>query len=70
MAYDLKGGLIMFGVDWDGDGKEDIVDDFITYDLIEEFDESDRKSGSCLMFLVGIGLVIAAPIVAVVNLIA
>ena len=29
----------LFGMDWDGDGKVDVFDDFITYEAWEQFSE-------------------------------
>lgn len=57
----------MFGFDWDGDGKEGLLDDMVTLDILDDEDADDlrgdgRPSGSCLVFLVFIGSAIALPI--------
>lgn len=40
------GGVEMFGFDWTGDGKEDLIDDLITLDvlgLLDDESESDEE---------------------------
>lgn len=40
------GGVEMFGFDWTGDGKESLIDDLITLDilgLLDDEDESDEE---------------------------
>ena len=40
------GGVEMFGFDWPGDGKESLIDDLITLDvlgLLDDEDESDEE---------------------------
>jgi len=40
------GGVEMFGFDWTGDGKESLIDDLITLDilgLLDDKDESDEE---------------------------
>lgn len=59
----------MFGVDWDGDGKDGILDDFITMDILEDEDRrgGGKPNGSCLVFLLMIGSAVALPIVGVIK---
>ena len=41
------GGVEMFGFDWTGDGKESLIDDLITLDilgLLDDEDESDEEN--------------------------
>ena len=70
----------MFGIDWNNDGKEDMLDDMLTYGLYKEAmgefdDDSDdetndnRKNGSCLVFMIGLLAGIIIPIAGVINLI-
>ncbi len=33
----------MFGIDWDGDGQEDMLDDILTWTVINEDDEEEDK---------------------------
>ena len=44
----------LFGIDWDGDGKVGLFDDFLTMDLFEDVSGggSGGKSGGCMLFLV------------------
>jgi len=65
----------MFGIDWNQDGKEDMLDDMLTYGLYEEVmkdtDESDDYggSGSCLLFLIGMIGAIILPIAGIIQFI-
>lgn len=68
----------MFGIDWNKDGKEDMLDDMLTYGLYKEamgeFDEDEdsndnRNNGSCLVFMIGLLAGIIIPIAGVINLI-
>ena len=67
----------MFGIDWNKDGKEDMLDDMLTYGLYKEamgeFDEDNdsednRSNGSCLVFMIGLLAGIIIPIAGVINL--
>lgn len=61
----------MFGVDWDGDGEEDLFDDMITLDILDDEDDyrggSGKPNGSCLVFLLMMGSAVALPIVGLVR---
>ena len=62
----------MFGVDWDGDGEEGLLDDIITMDILDGEDDlrggNSRPTGSCLVFLIMIGTAVALPIAGLVKL--
>lgn len=62
----------MFGIDWDGDGKEGLFDDMITLDILDDEDEDDlcgggKPNGSCLVFFMIMGSAIALPIAGLVK---
>lgn len=51
----------MFGVDWDGDGEETLLDDAITMDVLDEDDEDydlgdGKRTGSCLAYIITVGI--------------
>lgn len=67
----------MFGIDWNGDGKEDMFDDMLTYGMYEAVmkdDDSDsdsddyRNNGSCLMFMIGMIGAFIIPIAGIIHL--
>ena len=65
----------MFGIDWNKDGKEDMLDDMLTYGLYKEamgeFDEDiddNRSNGSCLMFMIGMIGAFIIPIAGIISL--
>ena len=64
----------MFGIDWDGDGEDGLFDDMITLDILDDEDEDDlrggKPNGSCLVFLMIMGSIIALPIVGLVKILA
>ena len=47
MSKDRKKDKGVFGIDWNGDGKVDLADDFITMDLME-----GGGGKGCALFLV------------------
>ena len=61
----------MFGLDWDGDGKDGLIDDMITMDILDDdkdnFCGGGKTNGSCLLFLIAIGSVVALPVVGLVK---
>ena len=62
----------MFGVDWDGDGKDGLFDDMITMDILDEGDSEGggKPNGSCLMFLAVMGSAIVLPIAGLMKFLA
>jgi len=64
----------MFGIDWNGDGKEDFTDDMITFAMLDDMDkedgfQSEKPTGSCLLFLCTLGALASIPIIGVISLI-
>lgn len=60
----------MFGIDWNNDGKEDLLDDMITLELLDD-DENAVSGGhdnSCLLFFILMGLMVISPVVLILQL--